>query len=93
MTGTDGHHSVTRWARAWSGCALQRHKLLLTAVGAACVAAGILVAVLVPQSEGPAWAMAVAGCLAAGVLLLTRVAVAWLRPSGPPLRPGGGSAL
>ncbi|MFD9129738.1 hypothetical protein [Kitasatospora sp. NPDC059571] len=93
MTGTEGHRSVTRWARAWSGCALERHKLLLTLVGAACVAAGILVAVLVPQTDGPAWAMSVAGCLAAGVLVLTRVAVAALRRSGPPLRPGDGSAL
>ncbi|WP_407915430.1 hypothetical protein [Kitasatospora sp. NE20-6] len=79
MVHTDGHTPLTRWARAWSGCALERHKLLLAVVGAACVAAGILVAVLVPESDGPAWVMAVAGCLAAGVVLLARVAVAWLR--------------
>ena len=76
---TDGHEAVTRWARMWSGCALERHKLLLTAVGAGCIAVGILVAVLVPDTDGPAWTMAVAGCLAAGVVLLARVAVAWLR--------------
>ncbi|MEV6210830.1 hypothetical protein [Kitasatospora sp. NPDC051914] len=79
MVHTDGHESLTRWARMWSGCALERHKLLLTLVGAACIVVGILVAVLVPESDGPAWAMAVAGCLAAGVVVLARVAVAWLR--------------
>ncbi|MEV7178891.1 hypothetical protein [Kitasatospora sp. NPDC093679] len=79
MVHTDRHDAVTRWARMWSGCAIERHKLLLTAVGAACIAVGILVAVLVPDTGGPAWAMSVAGCLAAGVVLLARVAVAVLR--------------
>ncbi|MCU7825764.1 hypothetical protein [Kitasatospora sp. DSM 101779] len=79
MVHTDRHEAVTRWARMWSGCALERHKLLLTVVGAACIAVGILVAVLVPDTGGPAWAMAVAGCLAAGVVVLARVAVAVLR--------------
>lgn len=79
MVHTDGHTPVTRRARMWGGCALERHKLLLTAVGVLCVAAGILVALLVPESDGPAWVMAVAGCLAAGVMLLARVAFALLR--------------
>ncbi|MGE7436813.1 MULTISPECIES: hypothetical protein [Kitasatospora] len=72
-----------RLARLVGGCAVERHQLLISAVGAACVAAGIVVAVLVPESDGPAWAMAVAGCLAAGVLLLTRVALALFRSTGP----------
>ncbi|KJK57532.1 hypothetical protein [Saccharothrix sp. ST-888] len=72
-----------RVARLFGGCALERHRLLLGLVGAACLAAGILVAVVVPDSDGPAWAMAVAGCLAAGVLLLTRVALALFRSTGP----------
>ncbi|GAA1180341.1 hypothetical protein ACFQ0T_36180 [Kitasatospora gansuensis] len=73
---------MTRAARLWSGAALHRHQLLLAVVGAACIAMGILTAVLVPESEGPAWAMAVAGCLAAGVLLLGRIVFALLRPNG-----------
>ncbi|GAA2151606.1 hypothetical protein GCM10009760_47180 [Kitasatospora kazusensis] len=48
-------------------------------VGAACIGVGILIAVAVPESDGAAWVMAVAGSLAAGVLLLGRVAFAWLR--------------
>ncbi len=58
----------------------QRDQLLLSLVGAACIGVGILIAVAVPESDGPAWAMAVAGCLAAGVLLLGRVAFAHFRP-------------
>jgi hypothetical protein len=54
-------------------------RLLLTAVGAACLAVGILIAVDIPEGNGPAWAMAVAGCLAAGLWLLGRVALGWLR--------------
>ncbi|GAA2751639.1 hypothetical protein GCM10010440_64690 [Kitasatospora cinereorecta] len=60
---------------------MRRHRLLLTLVGAGCVALGIVVAVAVPDTDGPAWAMAVAGCLGAGVLLLARVAVALIRPN------------
>ncbi|MFE7591642.1 hypothetical protein DR950_38055 [Kitasatospora xanthocidica] len=61
-------------ARACSGGALVTHQVPLTVVGLACLALGIVVAVFVPDSDGPAWAMAVAGCLAAGVLLLGRIA-------------------
>ncbi|WP_280701285.1 hypothetical protein [Kitasatospora sp. GP82] len=75
-----------RLARLFSGGALERHRLLLSLVGAACVGAGILVAVAVPESDGPAWAMAVAGCLAAGVLLLARVVFTLIRAGrGPAL--------
>jgi len=80
MGETQRDRTGTRTARLWSGCALHRHQLLLTVVGAACIAAGILIAVAVPDTDGPAWAMAVAGCLAAGVLLLVRVAFARFRP-------------
>ncbi|WP_097235133.1 MULTISPECIES: hypothetical protein [unclassified Streptomyces] len=55
------------------------HQLPLAVVGVACLAAGIVVAVIVPDNDGPAWAMAVAGCLAAGVLLLGRIAVGLFR--------------
>ncbi|MGA5823034.1 hypothetical protein ACPC54_34885 [Kitasatospora sp. NPDC094028] len=72
-------HGATRMARAWSGCALVTHQIPLAVVGVACLALGIVVAVVVPDSDGPAWAMAVAGCLAAGVLLLGRIAVGRLR--------------
>lgn len=78
MAGT-GRHLNNRRSWLWDDCALRRHQLLLSLVGAACVALGIVVAVVVPDGEGPAWAMAVAGCLAAGVLLLARVAVARFR--------------
>jgi len=81
MADTGRHRPNTRWQQLWSGCALRRHRLLLTVVGAACVALGIVVAVLVPDT-GPAWAMAVAGCLAAGVLLLVRVVIGRIRPNG-----------
>jgi len=55
----------------WVGSASNRHQWLLAAVGAACVALGVLVAVTVPNTDGPAaWVMTVAGCLAIGVLLL-----------------------
>ncbi|BFV60399.1 hypothetical protein KCMC57_up55030 [Kitasatospora sp. CMC57] len=70
---------MRRAARIWSGGALRRHQLLLAVVGAACIAMGIVTAVLVPETDGPAWAMAVAGCLAAGVLLLGRIVFALLR--------------
>lgn len=66
-------------ARACSGGALVTHQLPLAAVGVACLALGIVVAVFVPDSDGPAWAMAVAGCLAAGVLLLGRIAFGVIR--------------
>lgn len=56
-----------------------RRELLLTVTGAACLVVGVLVAVDVPEDSGPAWAMAVAGCLAAGVLLIGRVTVVLLR--------------
>ncbi|MEV8327930.1 hypothetical protein [Kitasatospora sp. NPDC056731] len=72
-------HGATRMARAWSGGALVTHQLPLAMVGLACLALGIVVAVIVPDSDGPAWAMAVAGCLAAGVLLLGRIAFGLLR--------------
>ncbi len=71
--------TATRAARLWGGCALHRHQLPLTVVGLACLALGIVVAVAVPDGDGPAWAMAVAGCLAAGVLLLGRIAFTLIR--------------
>ncbi|KQV16600.1 MULTISPECIES: hypothetical protein [unclassified Kitasatospora] len=82
MGETQSDHGRSRAARIWSGAALHRHQLLLTAAGAACIAMGIITAVLVPESDGPAWAMAVAGCLAAGVLLLGRIVFALLRRNG-----------
>ncbi|MFI6157966.1 hypothetical protein ACIBCA_35380 [Kitasatospora sp. NPDC051170] len=72
-------HGATRLARACSGGALVTHQIPLTLAGLACLALGIVVAVVVPDSDGPAWAMAVAGCLAAGVLLLGRIAFGVLR--------------
>ncbi|MEV7188290.1 hypothetical protein [Kitasatospora sp. NPDC093102] len=72
-------HGASRMARACSGGALVTHQLPLAAVGVACLALGIVVAVFVPDSDGPAWAMAVAGCLAAGVLLLGRIAFGVIR--------------
>ncbi|WP_371495589.1 hypothetical protein OG871_08540 [Kitasatospora sp. NBC_00374] len=58
----------------------RHHQVLLVLAGAACLVFGILVAVVVPDTEGPAWAMAVAGCLAAGLLMLGRAALARFRP-------------
>ncbi|MFJ6215936.1 hypothetical protein ACIQGZ_21760 [Streptomyces sp. NPDC092296] len=56
----------------WIGSARNGHQWLLAAVGAACLALGILVAVSVPDTDGTAaWVMTVAGCLAVGLLLLT----------------------
>ncbi|MFI5533891.1 hypothetical protein ACIA8O_35680 [Kitasatospora sp. NPDC051853] len=82
MSETERDHGGTV-ARLFGGAALHRHQFALTAVGAACIAMGIVTAVLVPESDGPAaWVMAVAGCLATGVLLLARVAVARLCPHG-----------
>ncbi|WP_371477948.1 hypothetical protein [Kitasatospora sp. NBC_00315] len=72
-------HTASRAARLWSGGALHRHQLPLTVVGLACLALGIVVAVVVPEGNGPAWVMAVAGCLAAGVMLLGRIAFTLLR--------------
>ncbi|MER6303824.1 hypothetical protein ABT247_30305 [Kitasatospora sp. NPDC001539] len=72
-------HGATRMARACSGGALVTHQIPLAVVGVACLVLGIVVAVAVPDSDGPAWAMAVAGCLAAGVLLLGRIAFGVLR--------------
>ncbi|MER5640037.1 hypothetical protein ABT095_24200 [Kitasatospora sp. NPDC002227] len=80
MAGTEREQAVTRAARLWVGGALRRHPVLLALVGAACVGIGIMIAVAVPESDGPAWVMAVAGCLAAGVMLLGRVVFARLRP-------------
>ncbi|MCD0483743.1 hypothetical protein LO771_15400 [Streptacidiphilus sp. ASG 303] len=55
----------------WTGSARNPHQWLLAAVGAACLALGVLVAVTVPDTDGPAaWVMTVAGCLAVGVMLL-----------------------
>ncbi|MFJ1757953.1 hypothetical protein [Kitasatospora sp. NPDC088134] len=82
MAETRGHRTAARRAELLGGCALHRHQPLLALLGAVCVAMGIAVAVLVPQSDGPAWVMAVAGCLAAGVLLLARIGLALLRPGG-----------
>ncbi|MEU9131175.1 hypothetical protein AB0D08_24235 [Kitasatospora sp. NPDC048540] len=75
MADTGSHRSVT-------GRVHRQHQWLLAFAGAACVAFGILVAVVVPDSGGPAWVMAVAGCLAAGLLLLARVVLARFRPPG-----------
>ncbi|WP_158835666.1 hypothetical protein [Streptomyces sp. NRRL S-350] len=72
-------HGASRMARACRGGALVTHQLPLAVVGVACLAAGIIVAVTVPDSDGPAWAMAVAGCLAAGVLMLGRIAFGLFR--------------
>lgn len=72
-------HGATRLARACSGGALVTHQIPLALAGLACLTLGIVVAVIVPDSDGPAWAMAVAGCLAAGVLLLGRIAFGLLR--------------
>ncbi|MFJ5927150.1 hypothetical protein ACIQF6_31625 [Kitasatospora sp. NPDC092948] len=80
MADTPSDGVATRWSTVFGGCALRRHPLLLSLIGAACVVLGILVAVLVPEGDGPAWVMAVAGCLATGVLLLVRVGLALLRP-------------
>ena len=82
MADVEHDHSLvgtaSRAARLWSGGALHRHQVPLTVVGLACLVVGILVAVLVPD-DGPAWTMAVAGCLAAGVLLLGRILFTVLR--------------
>ncbi|MFD8753983.1 hypothetical protein ACFV0O_23830 [Kitasatospora sp. NPDC059577] len=72
-------HGASRMARACSGGALVTHQLPLAVAGLACLVVGIVVAVIVPDSGGPAWAMAVAGCLAAGVLLLGRIAFGLFR--------------
>ncbi|MED7950093.1 MULTISPECIES: hypothetical protein [unclassified Streptomyces] len=72
-------HGATRMDRFWHGGALVTHQVPLALVGLACLALGIVVAVAVPDSDGPAWAMAVAGCLAAGVLLLGRIGFALFR--------------
>ncbi|MDR3035219.1 MAG: hypothetical protein LBV78_19345 [Kitasatospora sp.] len=82
MADTRSDRAATRRSALFSGCALRRHQPLLALVGLLCVGMGIAVAVLVPQTDGPAWVMAVAGCLAAGVLMLVRIGVALLRPSG-----------
>lgn len=66
-------------ARYCHGGPLVTHQVPLALVGLACLALGIVVAVVVPDSDGPAWAMAVAGCLAAGVLLLGRIGFALFR--------------
>lgn len=82
MGETQRDHGGWHHRRIWRGAPLHRHQLLLSVIGAACIAMGIVTAVLVPETEGPAWAMAVAGCLAAGVLLLGRVALARFRSNG-----------
>ncbi|GAA1414469.1 hypothetical protein GCM10009639_68160 [Kitasatospora putterlickiae] len=66
-------------ARYCHGGPLVTHQVPLALVGLACLALGIVVAVVIPDSDGPAWAMAVAGCLAAGVLLLGRIGFALFR--------------
>lgn len=79
------HHHHRRLARRhhfWGGAALVTHQLPLAVVGIACLAVGIVVAVAVPESDGPAWAMAVAGSLATGVLLLGRIVFARFRHRG-----------
>ncbi|MFD7452155.1 hypothetical protein [Kitasatospora sp. NPDC059827] len=78
-------HGATRWNRACSGGALVTHRIPLAAAGVACLVLGIVVAVIIPDSDGPAWAMAVAGCLAAGVLLLGRIAFGVVRRRGAAL--------
>ncbi|MFD8597290.1 hypothetical protein ACFV1L_20030 [Kitasatospora sp. NPDC059646] len=82
MADTPRDRAATRRSTVFGGCALRRHQLLLSLVGLGCVALGIVVAVLVPEGDGPAWVMAVVGCLAAGVLLLVRIGLALLRPGG-----------
>ncbi|BAJ27455.1 MULTISPECIES: hypothetical protein [Kitasatospora] len=82
MADTRSDRAVTRRSSVFGGCALRRHQPLLALVGLACVGMGIAVAVLVPETDGPAWAMAVVGCLAAGLLLLARIGLALLRPGG-----------
>jgi hypothetical protein len=58
-------------APLWTGTAHNRNQWLLALVGAGCLALGVLVAVTVPDTDGPAaWVMTVAGCLAIGLLLL-----------------------
>ncbi|MFH9353706.1 hypothetical protein [Kitasatospora sp. NPDC017646] len=76
---------ATRWRRACSGGALVTHRIPLAVAGVACLVLGIVVAVAVPDSDGPAWAMAVAGCLATGVLLLGRIVFGVLRRRGATL--------
>ncbi|MEV7601942.1 hypothetical protein AB0O91_31710 [Kitasatospora sp. NPDC089797] len=78
-------HGATRWNRACSGGALVTHRIPLAVTGLACLALGIVVAVTVPDSDGPAWAMAVAGCLATGVLLLGRIVFGVFRRRGATL--------
>ncbi|MER8186781.1 hypothetical protein [Kitasatospora sp. NPDC094015] len=85
MADTGSHRSVTQRTHR-THRAHRHHQVLLVLLGAACVAFGILVAVVVPDSEGPAWLMAVVGCLAAGLLMLGRVALTRFRP-------GRGAAL
>ncbi|MFI9365364.1 hypothetical protein ACIG5E_30565 [Kitasatospora sp. NPDC053057] len=78
-------HGATRWGRACSGGALVTHRIPLAVAGVACLVLGIVVAVIVPDSDGPAWAMAVAGCLATGVLLLGRIVFGVFRRRGAAL--------
>ncbi|MFD7731409.1 hypothetical protein ACFV6F_13620 [Kitasatospora phosalacinea] len=82
MADTRSDRVATRWSALFGGCALRRHQALLALVGVLCVGMGIAVAVLVPESDGPAWVMAVGGCLAAGVLMLVRIGLGLLRPGG-----------
>ncbi|MGW4894918.1 hypothetical protein ACWEQL_22015 [Kitasatospora sp. NPDC004240] len=79
-------HRRSRTQQYCSGAALVTHQVPLTVVGLACLALGIVVAVAVPESDGPAWAMAVAGSLAAGVLLLGRIVFARFRHRGDIVR-------
>ncbi|MFB7948431.1 hypothetical protein ACFC6L_26330 [Kitasatospora phosalacinea] len=82
MADTRSDRVATRWSALFGGCALRSHQALLALVGVLCVGMGIAVAVLVPATDGPAWVMAVGGCLAAGVLLLVRIGLGLLRPGG-----------
>ncbi|WP_419993185.1 hypothetical protein [Streptomyces boninensis] len=55
----------------WTGRARNRVQWLLAAVGAACMALGIELAVEAPYTSGPApLVMSIVGCIAAGVLVL-----------------------
>ncbi|MGW6914232.1 hypothetical protein ACWGB8_10485 [Kitasatospora sp. NPDC054939] len=78
------HHHLHRSRRHHycSGAGLVTHQLPLAVIGVACLVLGIVVAFAVPESDGPAWAMAVAGSLATGVLLLGRIVFARFRHRG-----------
>ncbi|MFE0250783.1 hypothetical protein [Streptomyces sp. NPDC059010] len=67
----DHPHSGKPHPDVWTGRATNRVQWLLALVGAACMALGIELAVESPWTEGIApLAMAVVGCIAAGLLVL-----------------------